>query len=128
MQGPTTDGTALSNTVTGVLAYNQLKPVTETGLPTSKSTIIDSGSSVPITVKVKNTTNHTGFFELQPTNNDISGIALSTVEINKWLPKKYYVIAGKILMFFTVSGKRKLCIRLSLFHVCLFSPITCSKS
>jgi len=49
-----------------------------------------------------------------------SGIALSTVEINKWLPKKYYVIAGKILMFFTVSGKRKLCIRLSLFHVCLF--------
>ena len=63
MQGPTTDGTGFSNTVTGVLAYNQLKPVTETGLPTSTSTIIDSGSSVPITVKVTNTTNHIGFFD-----------------------------------------------------------------
>ena len=72
MQGPTTDGTGFTNNVTGVLAYNQLKPVTETGLPTSKSTIIDSGSSVPITVKVTNTTNHTGFFALEPTNNDIT--------------------------------------------------------
>ena len=73
MQGPTTDGTVFSQAVTGVLAYNQLKPVTETGLPTSKSTIIDSGSSVPIKVKVTNTTNHTGFFVLQPSNNDITG-------------------------------------------------------
>ncbi len=80
MQGPTTDGTVFSQAVTGVLAYNQLKPVTETGLPTSKSTIIDSGSSVPITVKVTNTTNHTGFFELQPTNNDITGGNVATPE------------------------------------------------
>jgi hypothetical protein len=55
------------------LAYSQLKPVTETGLPTSKSTIIDSGSSVPIKVKVTNTTNHVGFFELLPSGSDISG-------------------------------------------------------
>jgi hypothetical protein len=55
------------------LAYNQLAPVTETGLPTSTSTTIDSGSSVPITVSVRNTTNHVGFFELQPSGNDISG-------------------------------------------------------
>ena len=80
MQGPTTDGTVFANTVTGVLAYNQLKPVAETGLPTSKSTIIDSGSSVPVTVKVTNTTNHTGFFELQPTNNDITGGNVATPE------------------------------------------------
>ena len=80
MQGPTTDGTVFSQNVTGVLAYNQLKPVTETGLPTSKSTIIDSGSSVPITVKVTNTTNHTGFFTLQPTNNDITGGNAATPE------------------------------------------------
>jgi hypothetical protein len=80
MQGPTTDGTSFTNTVTGVLAYNQLKPVTETGLPTSKSTIIDSGSSVPITVKVTNTTNHTGLFTLQPTNNDITGGNVATPE------------------------------------------------
>ena len=73
MQGATTDGTEFSQTVTGVLAYNQLAPVTETGLPTSKSTTIDSGSSVPITVKVTNTTNHVGFFELQPSGNDITG-------------------------------------------------------
>jgi hypothetical protein len=73
MQGATTDGTVFSQTVTGVVAYNQLAPVTETGLPTSASTTIASGSSVPITVKVKNTTNHAGFFLLQPSGSDISG-------------------------------------------------------
>jgi hypothetical protein len=78
MQGATTDGTVFSQTVTGDVAYNQLKPVTVTGLPTSTSTIIDSGSSVPITVKVTNTTNHVGYFELQPSNNDIRGGNIST--------------------------------------------------
>jgi hypothetical protein len=73
MQGATTDGTRFSQTVTGNVAYNQLKPVTETGLPKSTSTIIDSGSSVPIKVKVTNTTNHVGYFELQPSGKDISG-------------------------------------------------------
>jgi hypothetical protein len=73
MQGAATDGTEFSQTVTGTVAYNQLAPVTETGLPTSASTTIGSGSSVPITVTVKNTTNHVGFFELQPSVNDISG-------------------------------------------------------
>jgi hypothetical protein len=78
MQGATTDGTVFSQTVTGDVAYNQLKPVIVTGLPTSTSTIIDSGSSVPITVKVTNTTNHVGYFELQPSKNDISGGNVST--------------------------------------------------
>ena len=73
MQGATTDGTEFSQTVTGVLAYNQLAPVTETGLPTSASTTIDTGSSAPISATVTNTTNHVGFFELQPSGNDISG-------------------------------------------------------
>ena len=73
MQGATTDGTVFAQTVTGVLAYNQLAPVTETGLPTSTSTSIDSGSSVPVTVTVKNTTNHVGYFGLQPSATDISG-------------------------------------------------------
>ena len=73
MQGATTDGTEFSQTVTGVVAYNQLAPVTETGLPTSTSTTIDSGSSVPLAVTVTNTTNHVGFFELLPSNGDISG-------------------------------------------------------
>jgi Subtilase family len=80
MQGATTDGTEFSQTVTGDLAYNQLEPVTETGLPTSTSTIVDSGSSIPITVKVTNTTNHVGFFELQPSNNDITGGNTTTPE------------------------------------------------
>jgi hypothetical protein len=80
MQGATTDGTRFSQTVTGTLAYNQLKPVTETGLPTSTSTIINSGSSVPITVKVTNTTNHAGFFKLQPSGNDITGGNTATPE------------------------------------------------
>ncbi len=73
MQGSTTDGTEFSQTVTGVVAYNQLAPVTETGLPTSASTTIGPGASVPIMVSVRNTTNHVGFFELQPSGDDISG-------------------------------------------------------
>jgi hypothetical protein len=73
MQGATTDGTEFSQTVTGVVAYNQLAPLTETGLPTPASTTIDSGSSVPVTVTVTNTTNHAGYFELQPSGTDISG-------------------------------------------------------
>ena len=60
MQGATTDGTEFSQTVTGTVAYNQLAPVTETGLPASASTTIDPGTSVPITVTVTNTTNHAG--------------------------------------------------------------------
>jgi hypothetical protein len=73
MQGATTEGTVFSNTVTGTVGYNQLAPVTETGLPTSASTTIGSGSSVPISVQVTNTTNHVGFFELQPSAGDITG-------------------------------------------------------
>ena len=73
MQGATTDGTEFSQTVTGTVAYNQLAPVTETGLPTSASTTIGSGTSVPITVTVTNTTNHVGDFVLEPSGNDISG-------------------------------------------------------
>jgi hypothetical protein len=85
MQGATTDGTRFSQTVTGDLAYNQLKPVTETGLPTSKSTIIDSGSTVPIKVRVTNTTNHVGFFELLPSGSDISGGNTATPK--NWRPE-----------------------------------------
>jgi hypothetical protein len=80
MQGATTDGTEFSQTVSGVLAYNQLMPVTETGLPTSTSTTIDAGSRVPITVTVTNTTNHVGYFELQSTANDIRGGNATTPE------------------------------------------------
>jgi hypothetical protein len=80
MQGATTDGTEFSQTVTGVVGYNQLAPVTETSLPTSASTTIDSGASVPITVTVTNTTNHVGYFELQPSGNDITGGNTTTPE------------------------------------------------
>jgi hypothetical protein len=73
MQGATTDGTEFSQNVIGLVSYNRLAPVTETGLPTSASTIIASGASVPITVKVRNTTNHVGLFVLEPTGTDISG-------------------------------------------------------
>ena len=73
MQGATTDGTEFSQTVTGASRTTSSHPSTESGLPTSVSTTVASGSSVPITVTVKNTTNHVGFFELQPTGNDISG-------------------------------------------------------
>ena len=73
MQGATTSGTVFTNTVTGALAYNQLAPVTETGLPTSASTTIATGASVPVSVKVKNTTNHVGLFVLQPAGTDITG-------------------------------------------------------
>ena len=73
LQGAVTDGTVFSNAVTGTVAYNQLKPVTESGLPTSTGTTVDTGSSIPIKVRVTNTTNHNGFFELQPTMTDITG-------------------------------------------------------
>jgi hypothetical protein len=73
MQGPTTSGKEFSQTVTGTVAYNQLQPVTEHDLPMSASTHIARGSSVPIRVTVTNTTNHVGYFELQPSGNDITG-------------------------------------------------------
>jgi hypothetical protein len=73
MQGATTDGTEFSQTVTGVVAYNQLAPTSETGLPTSTATTIGPADSVPITVTVKNTTNHVGDFELEPSGTDITG-------------------------------------------------------
>jgi hypothetical protein len=73
MQGATTDGTEFSQEVTGVVAYNRLAPVSETGLPASASATIASGSSVPVTVTVTNTTNHVGYFGLQPSGNDITG-------------------------------------------------------
>jgi hypothetical protein len=73
MQGATTDGTTFNNVVTGTVSYNQLAPVTETGLPTSASTTIDTGASVPVTVTVTNTTNHVGYFEVQPSGTDITG-------------------------------------------------------
>jgi hypothetical protein len=73
MQGATTDGTVFSQNVSGVVAYNKLAPFAETGLPTSAATTIGSTSSVPVTVTVKNTTNHVALFLLQPSGNDISG-------------------------------------------------------
>jgi hypothetical protein len=78
MQGATTDGTVFSNTVTGTVAYNQLAPVTETGLPTSAGTTIPTGSNVPISVTVTNTTNHVGLFTLQPSSNDMTGGNVAT--------------------------------------------------
>ena len=62
MQGATTDGTRFSQRIHGTVAYNQLAPETETGLPTSTSTTIACGASVPVNVTVKNTTNHVGMF------------------------------------------------------------------
>jgi Subtilase family len=73
MQGATTDGTEFSQTVTGNVAYNRLAPFTESGLPQSTSTTINVGSSIPIKVRFRNTTNHIGFFFLQPVGNDITG-------------------------------------------------------
>ena len=74
MQGATTSGMEFSQTVTGTVRYNQIQPApTESGLPTSTNTTINSGSSTTINVQVTNTTNHVGLFELQPSNNDITG-------------------------------------------------------
>ncbi|HEY6470507.1 MAG TPA: S8 family serine peptidase [Candidatus Dormibacteraeota bacterium] len=73
MQGATTNGETFTNPVSGVLGYNQLAPVTEKGLPMSASRTIHKGASIPVSVKVKNTTNHVGFFALLPTGTDITG-------------------------------------------------------
>jgi hypothetical protein len=78
MQNSTTNGETFDNTVTGLLDYNQLAPVTETGLPTSASTTIATGATVPVSVNVKNTTNHVGLFELQSSGTDITGGNVTT--------------------------------------------------
>jgi hypothetical protein len=84
MQNSTTNGATFVNTVSGLLTYNQLAPVTETGLPTSASTTVNTGAMVPISVKVKNTTNHVGLFELQASTSagavatDVTGGNVST--------------------------------------------------
>jgi hypothetical protein len=78
MQGATTDGTEFSQNVLGFVSYNRLAPVTETGLPTSASTTIAAGASVPVTVTVRNTTHHVGLFVLSPSGTDISGGATAT--------------------------------------------------
>ncbi len=80
MQGATTDGSEFSQTVTGVVAYNQLAPSSETGLPTSTATTVAPAAGIPITVTVKNTTNHVGDFELQPSGTDITGGNTATPE------------------------------------------------
>ncbi len=73
MQGATTDGTRFSQTVTGTVAYNQLGPVTETGLPTSSATMIPRAGTRPITVTVTNPTNHVADYELSASRGDIIG-------------------------------------------------------
>jgi hypothetical protein len=80
MQGAATAGTEFSQAVTATLAYNRLAPVRETGLPASASATIAAGSSVPVTVTVTNTTNHAGFFALEPSGNDITGGNTVTAE------------------------------------------------
>jgi hypothetical protein len=73
MQGATTDGTRFAQTVLGYLTYNRLAPVTERGLPTSTATVVATGAQLPISVRVTNATDHTGYFELAPTAGDITG-------------------------------------------------------
>ena len=57
-----------------------------------------------------------------------SGVALSTVEINKLLLKKYCTIVEKILTFFATSGIFKLSIKPSLFHVSLLLELLALKA
>jgi hypothetical protein len=77
MQGATTSGREFSQPVVGTLAYNHLKPVSETGLP-SAGTTIPTGSALPISVQVTNTTNHVGLFELSSSEGDVTGGNVST--------------------------------------------------
>lgn len=82
MQGATTSGMEFSQTVSGVVTYNQLGTFIEQGLPTSTSTTIGTDTTDPISVTVTNTTNHAGFFELQSSASDISeGAAATPVEL-----------------------------------------------
>src|SRR5690349_3540175 len=57
------------------------RPTSSLPSPSQASSMsIGSASSVPIAVTVTNTTNHVGFFELQPSGNDISGGNTATPE------------------------------------------------
>jgi hypothetical protein len=72
MQGATTDGSTFSNDVIGTINYNQLGVFPATGIPQSKSKTIPTGTKVPISVTVTNTTDHVADFALEG-GSDITG-------------------------------------------------------
>jgi hypothetical protein len=77
-QGATTSGTTFAQAVTGTLSYDQVKPPTETGLPTSTSTVIEPGATRAVSVAVVNTTGRAAYFKLLPKLGDINGGAVTT--------------------------------------------------
>ncbi len=72
------NGDVSTTAAQGTVTYTYASQLPFSNFPTNCSFRI--GSSVPITVTVTNTTNHVGYFELQPSGNDISGANTVTPE------------------------------------------------
>jgi hypothetical protein len=70
----TASGLEFRQVVTGQVAYNQVQPVTEAGLPSDPSTTLADGTSYPASVTVTNTANVGRTFTVRSAAGDITGI------------------------------------------------------
>jgi hypothetical protein len=70
----TVSGLEFDQVVTGNVGYNQVRPVTETGLPAAASTTLAAGTAAPASVTVTNTSNVGRTFTVKSTTTDITSI------------------------------------------------------
>jgi hypothetical protein len=67
-------GLEFRQVVTGQVAFNQVQPVTEAGLPAGTSTALAGGTSYPASVTVTNTANVGRTFTVRSAAGDITGV------------------------------------------------------
>jgi hypothetical protein len=70
----TVSGLEFSQVVTGNVAFNQVQPVTESGLPTSSGTTLAAETSHPASVTVTNTAKVGRTFTVRSSVGDLAGI------------------------------------------------------
>jgi len=70
----TVSGLEFRQVVTGHVAYNQVQPVAESGLPTGTGTTLAAGTSYPASVTVTNTANVGRTFTVGSAAGDITGV------------------------------------------------------
>jgi hypothetical protein len=70
----TVSGLEFRQVVTGTVAFNQVQPVTESGLPAAPSTTLAAGTSYPASVTVTNTASVGRTFTVRSATGDITGI------------------------------------------------------
>ena len=70
----TVSGLEFRQVVTGTVAYNQVQPVTASGLPAGAGTTLTAGTGYPASVTVTNTASAGRTFTVRSTAGDITGI------------------------------------------------------